>query len=732
MSLDFDPIAVEIHRKALENITNEMALTLVRTSGSPVVVDAKDFSTCLLDTIPEQLGFSAYILLHTASSLIGARTIAGRIAGSDLRPGDGWVANDPYDSGAMHQGDVGIIMPLFHHGDHVGWAFSNVHVLDIGGGAISGFAPNARTMYEEALRFPAVRIIQQGEIEPEWERFIAANVRTPGPVLNDIRSMIAANNVAENKLSSVIDRFGIERHRQYCEITKDLTEQAFRRRIERLPDGVYETVEVLQCDPPGAPAEMLEVHAKLEISGSEMAFGFTGPPQVEALINSTLSPIMGAAMGSILTMLGYGDLPFNAGIWRPLSFDNGPEGTILNPLPPAPVSMAHAAACRSITRPVHELISQAAALSDDAEIRARVAGQCHNATSLVGLFGKNQRDAQTVLFYIDTHTGMGGPAQTVGDGQDGYGATAMSGCGMSDVETHEATDPVLFLWRRVSANSGGPGQFRGGQGVEQAYAVRYTDSLAGYGIGAMGEPTARGFGGGGSGSCSDLTVISSSNLDDLIAADRQPIHENLTGDTELVVGMKPALTARCGDVLQFTVAGGGGLGDPLLRDPSVVARDISDGYITERHAGAAYGVVLASRGELDVEATELRRADLRRERIGQDPERELYEPVTPGVAVVITGHDTAGRWACGYCGSDLCSSTEDWHRTGVVVRSNDLLGRFAQLDLRARPTPTGPQLVIYEHYCPHCAGALGVDILLPGSERPPAPKLAARQPALAQ
>src|SRR6478735_2015462 len=151
MSLDFDPIAVEIHRKALENITNEMALTLIRT----------------------------------ASSLIGTQTIADRVAGSDLQPGDGWVANDPYDSGAMHQGDVGIIMPLFHYGEHVGWAFSNVHVLDIGGGAISGFAPSARTMYEEALRFPAVRIIREGRVEPEWERFIAANVRTPGPVLND-------------------------------------------------------------------------------------------------------------------------------------------------------------------------------------------------------------------------------------------------------------------------------------------------------------------------------------------------------------------------------------------------------------------------------------------------------------------------------------------------------------------------------------------------------------------
>src|SRR5581483_11337681 len=111
---DSDIIAAEVHRKALENLTHEMAITLVRTSGSPIVTEAKDFSTCLLDTRPEHLGFAAYVLFHIGSSLVGTQVIDSLVVAGDLRPGDGWLVNDPHTAGAMHQGDVSVIMPTFY------------------------------------------------------------------------------------------------------------------------------------------------------------------------------------------------------------------------------------------------------------------------------------------------------------------------------------------------------------------------------------------------------------------------------------------------------------------------------------------------------------------------------------------------------------------------------------------------------------------------------------------
>src|SRR5262245_33697967 len=169
-----ESIQTEIHRKAVENIVNEMALTLVRTSGSPVVTDAKDFSTCLLDERGQQLALSSYILLHAATSLLNTEAVIEQLAGDGAQPcpGDGWIVNDPY-MGSQHQGDVGIVMPAFYGDEHVGWAFSNLHVLDIGGMGVSGSAPAAVSVFDEALRFGAIRIIRDGRLEPEWKRYIA-------------------------------------------------------------------------------------------------------------------------------------------------------------------------------------------------------------------------------------------------------------------------------------------------------------------------------------------------------------------------------------------------------------------------------------------------------------------------------------------------------------------------------------------------------------------------------
>src|SRR5262249_52295180 len=156
----YDVIEVEVHRKALVNLTNEMAITLVRTSGSPIVTQSMDFSTCLMDTTPEHLSFSAYVLVHLASSLLGTQAINDLVVPGDLRPGDGWVANAPHSAGACPQGAVSVIMPTFAGDEHFGWSFANMHVIDIGGVGVSGYAPGARAVYRGGLRFPPIRIIR--------------------------------------------------------------------------------------------------------------------------------------------------------------------------------------------------------------------------------------------------------------------------------------------------------------------------------------------------------------------------------------------------------------------------------------------------------------------------------------------------------------------------------------------------------------------------------------------
>ncbi|QEC46479.1 hydantoinase B/oxoprolinase family protein [Baekduia soli] len=717
---DYDVIAAEVHRKALENLTQEMAITLVRTSGSPIVTDAKDFSTCLMDRKPEHLGFAAYVLFHLGSSLIGTQVIEELVAGGhDLRPGDGWVVNDPHTGGAMHQGDVSIIMPTFYKGEHLGWSFANMHVLDVGGVGISGYAPGAHDVWQEGMLFPPVRIIRDGAIDQEWEHYIAANVRAPGPVLNDIRSMIAANNTANTKLNQIVDEFGLEAHQQYCEINKDLSEQVLRERIAKIPDGVYEAVDWNEFDGHDGPDHLLELRLKMEVDGSTLRLNYSGVPQVDAFVNSAKGAMYGSAMTGLMTMLTYGDLPINGGIWRPVEVDLGEPGTIVNSVPPAPVSNAHSEVGMRACKLVKDVLNQALSLSDDPVLRGRVAGQCVDGFPANALFGANQHGGTSVIFYIDNASGAGGGAQSIQDGQDSYGLTCMTGCGIADVEVHEAADPVLFLWRRLVANSGGPGQMRGGQSLDQAYAIHYSDSMAGPGFNACAEVPPRGFGGGYPASAGDWHPVRGTNVTALLQADRLATPDRLEGVHEEARNKVTHLSLGRDDVFIARSGGGGGLGDPLLRSVETVFEDLDAGYVTPAHARAIYGVVLDDRGALDEAATAARRKEILRERIGGEPERELREPASVGVAVVRDN----GSWACGSCAETLAPSGDNWRQGNVVMAEYGISERYAELEMRVRARTESPKVVLREHFCPSCAHALGVDVVTDDLETLPSPQV---------
>ena len=718
---DYDVIAAEVHRKALQNLTNEMAITLVRTSGSPIVTDAKDFSTCLMDTKPEHLGFASYVLFHVGSSLIGTQVINSLPAAEDVRPGDGWVVNDPHTGGAMHQGDVSIIMPTFYGDELLGWSFSNMHVLDIGGVGISGYAPGAHDVYQEGLRFPPVRIIRDGGIDIEWEQFIAANVRAPGPVLNDIRSMIAANNTATRKLSEIVDEFGLEGHREYCEINKDLSEQVLRERIALLPDGRYEAVDWNEFDGHDGPDLLLEMRCKLEVDGTELRFNYTGVPQIDAFVNSTRGPMFGQAMTALMTSLVYGDLPINGGLWRPITVDLGEPGTIVNSIPPAPVSNAHSEVGMRACKLAKAVLNQALSLSEDPVLRGRVAGQCQDGFPGSALFGSNQHGGTSVIFYVDNASGSGGGAQTIGDGQDSYGLTCMTGCGLADVEVHEAADPVMFLWRKLIANSGGPGQMRGGQALEQAFAVHYSDAMGGPGFNACAEVPPIGFGGGYPASSGDFYPLADTNIAALIDAGQQPTEARLQGRKVPTRSKLTHLVLARDDVFVTTSGGGGGLGDPLLRDRARIAVDLAAGYITHAHAREMYGVVLDATGLVDEAASDLAREEIRRRRIGGAPTAELRAPASVGVSIVHDGDE----WSCGSCSATLAPVDSNWREGNVVLVETPITERYAALEMNVRARIEAPEVIVREYACHACAASLAVDVVADGLDPLAAPALLA-------
>jgi N-methylhydantoinase B len=693
-------VQAEVFRKRLENVTTEMAITLSRTSGSPSVTEAKDFSTALFDSGGDQIGFSGFVSFHVASSLLGVDAVRAAHDIESIRPGDIFCCNDPYTSGAMHQGDVGIVMPFFHDGELVGWGFLNEHLLDVGGAGISGMAPTAGDVYSEALLFPAVRIGSGNRIDPEWRRMIEVNVRVPGPVINDIQSMVAGANVGQEKVSRLIDKYGLADFESLTGIAKDLTEDAVRTRIARLPDGVYRSIDWCEYDGRGED-RLLDVSCALTVDGSDLRFEFaSASAQIDAFVNGAKPAVWGQCMTALFCVLLY-DVPVNAGIWRPISIEVGPPGTVVNPTPPAPVSNAHMEVGMRVSKLVVDVLSQACSACDDASIRARIAGQPQDGFPVGFFFGPNQYDQPWVTVFHDAAVGVGGGAQTVGDGLDCYGAHCMLACGMPDIEVQELMDPKLYLYRRLNPTSGGAGTTRGGLGIDEAALIRGTKDVVGVTMSSVERVPPQGFGGGSPASSGAYFFVRGSDALRRFESGSWPSFGEADASWEQPPSKAAGLSLSEGDIVVWRGGGGGGLGDPLFRDPDLVAADLRNGYVTSTIAELVYGVKLDA-GAADAEATRAHRDELRRRRLGRDPARSAAPPPTPGVVL----EKVNGEATCSAC--HLALDEGDG-----VVRDSPLVELYGVLgmDIRSRP-PDADVVILRETACPGCGSLLSAEVAL--------------------
>lgn len=702
-STDHDPIVAEVIGNRLHNIALEMATTLIRTSGSPVLTEAKDFSTAVFDRNLEHVGFSGYVIAHIGSSLEGVRAVV-REYGDDVHPHDAFICNDPYEAGAIHQGDVGIISPLFWRDELVGWAFSNAHVLDVGGMSPGGWAPVAFDCFGEALRFPAVRIVSEGKFIRDIERLLVHNVRLP-IVLNDIRSLVAANNAAQSRLSDLLDQYGLEEYERYCEVNKDLTEAVIRSRIERIPDGLYEAIDWVEYDGHGYPG-LWKVHAKVAIEGSELTLDLSETdPQCDGFVNAGYGAVVGIVGAMIMFCLAH-DTPVNAGLFRPARLIMPPPGTVLNPVVPAPVSCGHMEGTSKAGRAVWEALSKGMALSSDPATRARCAAAGVNSWPGNSWMGLSQFGEPTAFAVMDCGSGGMG-AQTPIDGLSVSSYEAQLANGIPDVEINEGFYPMLYLWRRLNGDSAGPGYNRGGLGLDFAWAPWQTPFLLGTCENAMASVPSRGMLGGYPGATHEFRVARGTRIQEVLGA-QEPLPqspEELGGSEETLVNHVAGVPLPPSDVFHQITGGGAGLGDPLLREVLRVEADVRDGLVSAEQARAAYGVVVG-----DGEATAALRSSMRAERLGgREPARPLPEADGWRPALVLR----EGSFCCGHCGAELAPTEVNW-KDHAVARSGPLSERLAALSIAVKPHT--PELVLFEWCCPECAGMLETNLYPEGME----------------
>jgi N-methylhydantoinase B len=326
-----DPITMEVVQNALGAIADEMALVIMRTAYSTIVRDSMDYSTGICDHEGRIVAHGMTMALHLGSFPDAMHALI-RDYGDDMHPGDMFVWNDPYVGGGQHLPDVYIVKPVFIDSTLEGYAASLVHQIDMGGIAPGSAAVYATEIFQEGLRIPPIRLYDKGEPNETFFKLMERNTRIPDKLAGDMRAQVAACRTADAALCELIGRYGSAEYRGIVEELHGHAERIMRAEISSLPDGTWSFTDYI--DGLGETPEPLAMTIEVTIDGGDMTLDWTGSaPQVNAAINCP-APFVKSACHLIVKCIAEEEIPNFEGFIRPLNIIV-PEGTIVNPTPPA-------------------------------------------------------------------------------------------------------------------------------------------------------------------------------------------------------------------------------------------------------------------------------------------------------------------------------------------------------------------------------------------------------------
>ncbi len=582
-----DAIELTLLRQALEAVVDEMALGLMHAAYSPNMKNSLDLATALCDAEGELITQSLTLPVHLGS--IPHALAAVRAAFPDGgAPGDVFILNDPYEGGT-HLPDIFLVAPVFSPSSALpakpatlaGYAVAVAHHTDIGGRVAGGNACDSTEIYQEGLRLPPLKLYDRGQPNQALFRVIERNVRVPRMVLGDLRAQLAACHIGQQGLQALIARYGLERLQAQARALVDYGERFARAQLAALPDGTYRFEDYLDDD--GIDPAPIPIRVAVTVAGDTLTADFTGSaPQVQGAINCPLPFTRSVVYAGVRCLLSQ-DLPNNGGYFRPIQVV-APEGTIVNPLPPAPV------AARGLTgfRIANALFGALAQLAPD-----RVPA-CESGGDTGISIGSYDAARRPFVFLEFLHASWGGRPDR--DGIDGS-ASIVVNFSNTPIELVEAHYPLRIAQYGFLPDSGGPGRYRGGLGLIKDYCF-----LAQRGILQVRADRQRfapyGLAGGGPGARGASYLRRREQGQEPDARDHwQPLPS------------KTLLHLRAGDVFRHILAGAGGWGDPFTRDPALVLADVRNGKVTPEHARAAYGVAIrvGAGGCLEVDEDETRR-----------------------------------------------------------------------------------------------------------------------------
>jgi N-methylhydantoinase B len=588
---ELDPVTFEVLKNSFITTVDLMAEQILRTCHS-FVIYARDFSSALCDREGNTvMQGSQDISVHVGTLHFKAKAVIEAF-GDDIHPEDVFAVNDPY-LGGTHFNDVSIIRPIFHDGEVIAYAQSNGHWADVGGSVPGSFDITAREHFGEGTRIPPVRIWQQGRYLADVARLILSNTRAPDATEGDLHAQAEATRVCEREILRLVDKYGRDTILTAFDEVQDYVERLTRTRVAELPDGVWETEDYIDSDP-SREEGLVPVKVRLEIEGDQIRYDLSGShPAVGTFLNAGFGSAISGVAGGTKTF--FPDVPLNSGFYRAVEIDLGPEGSVVNAPWPVAVTGFCSGPYEKIMNAIFEIWSQ---------IMPERAMACSFNLEYLLVGGRDARaDERPFFMWYDWMVGGWGGR----NGKDGSNCTApVFGVGLAvqPLEGQERLSPVLTTGHAILPDSGGPGRFRGGCGVEKgATLTRAENTVMSY--------------------CCDRARSITWGIDGGLPSLPHGVWLNRGSDSERFLGaIFSNVPLVAGDTFTRPSAGGGGFGDPLERDPAAVREDVADGYVTLARARTDYGVVVRevdadlSEYEVDADATAAERERIRGARAG--------------------------------------------------------------------------------------------------------------------
>ncbi len=557
-----DPATFEVVKNSLYAAAEEMKVVLAKTAYSPILKVAGDYSCGIFDREGEMVAQGPDLPIHLGSMPDAVKAVI--TAWESFRPGDVFIHNDPYFGGS-HLPDVNVISPAFYEDGLLGFACVRAHWPDIGSASPGSYGA-VTEIFGEGLRLPPVRLYTEGVLNRDVDAIIFANVRTPEERRGDLNAQVAANRRGSQRLSELAEKYGADRLLRIMGEVMDYSDTMMRALLRDMPDGEGSFEDF--CDGDGIlengadTDETFTIRMKAIKKGDSLTVDFEGSDgQVAGPMNAPLSVTASGIFTSVKMIVDPTSMiPPNSGCWRSVTV-KAPKGSVVNAAFPAPVVYAN----HEISHRVSDMLFGAMAGFMPDRVMA-----CSQGTSAVlTLGGVDYRNGDRYVSYETIKGGFG--ARPTKDGINCV-ASGISNTMNTPIEVLEMSFPVRVEYYEITADSGGAGQYRGGNGARRAWRVLGNSSQASICL-ERTKSAPFGLAGGKAGAKARIAI------------------ETPDGKVR-ELNSKGGFPAPADSRILLEVPGSGGYGPPEARDPAQLAQDVKDGYVSAEGAKRDYGVDL--------------------------------------------------------------------------------------------------------------------------------------------